>query len=110
MQKVIIDSPYYVPEIAVKALRELDAAMRGLSDMEYANALLADPRMTNTKGILASCGISYKDIKRVRNCVNGQLPTLDAQRRAIDFLNSIDAEQKEAVRMAANDNQVAVGA
>ncbi len=85
----------YHPEIAAKGVNELTHAMKGLKDMEYANALLADPRMTNTKGILASCGISYRDIKRVRDCAPRQLPTLDAQRKAIDFLNTLDALQQQ---------------
>lgn len=85
----------YHPEVAAKGVNELNTAMKGLKDMEYANALLADPRMTNTKGILASCGISYRDIKRVRDCATRQLPTLDAQRKAIDFLNTLDAMQRQ---------------
>ena len=87
-------SPYYSPDIAAKAVIELNSALRFQDDMEYANALLADPRMTNTKGILASCGFSYKEIKKVRSCVNGNLPLLDVQKRAIEFLNSIDHEQE----------------
>lgn len=83
----------YHPDIAAKAVIELTNALKGLSNMEYANALLSDPRMTNTKGILASCGISYRDIKAIRNVVPGHLPTLDAQRAAISFLNDIDREQ-----------------
>tara|TARA_B100000989_G_C19270714_1_gene356080 strand:- start:158 stop:439 length:282 start_codon:yes stop_codon:yes gene_type:complete len=84
----------YAPDIAAKAVLELNHALRGHNDMEYANALLADQRMTNTKGVLASCGVKYKDIKRVRDCVSGQLPTLDAQKKALEFLNGIDAEQE----------------
>lgn len=84
----------YAPDIAAKAVIELTKALDQRTDMEYANALLADPRMTNTKGILASCGITYRDIKTVRSVVTGMLPTLEAQRRAIGFLNELDREQE----------------
>lgn len=87
-------SPYYSQDIAAKAVIELTAALKDYADMEYANALLADPRMTNTKGILASCGCSYKEIKRVRSTVSANLPLLEEQKRAIEFLNSIDREQQ----------------
>ena len=87
-------SPYYHPDIAAKAVLELNNALRWQADMDYVDALLADPRMTNTKGILASCGLSYKEIKRVRDCASGNLPLLEKQRAAIDFLNVIDAEQE----------------
>lgn len=83
----------YHPDIAAKAVNELSGALLGFSDMEYANALLADPRMTNTKGLLASCGFSYKGIKFMRECVSGNIPTLEAQRRALAFLGDIDREQ-----------------
>lgn len=83
----------YHPEIAAKAVTELKNALMGFHDMEYANALLADPRMTNTKGILASVGFTYKGIKFVRDQVSGHIPTLEAQRRAIGFLNELDAMQ-----------------
>ena len=84
---------HYHPELAAKAVRELTAALQGFSDMEYANAMLADKRMTNTKGVLASCGVGYKQIKEVRDVVSGELPTFDAQKRARAFLDAIDAEQ-----------------
>jgi len=83
----------YNPDVAAKAVEELTAALRGFSNMEYANALLADPRMTSTKGLLASCGVSYKDIKRIRSLVPGHMPTLEAQRTALLFLENIDREQ-----------------
>ncbi len=88
------DSPYYHPDIAAKAVLELNNALRWQADMDYVDALLADPRMTNTKGILASCGLSYKEIKRIRDCSTGNLPLLDKQRKAIEFLNEIDREQE----------------
>ncbi len=84
----------YEPDIAAKAVIELNTALRAKEDMEYANALLADPRMTNTKGHLASCGVSYKQIKMVRDCVPGHLPTLDQQKKAQNFLNELDREQE----------------
>lgn len=86
----------YHPEIAAKAVNELTAALQGFQDMEYANALLADQRMTNTKGLLASCGVSYKQIKEVRDVVSGELPTFDAQKRARAFLDKIDAAERGA--------------
>lgn len=87
---------HYHPEIAAKAVNELTSALQGFSDMEYANALLSDQRMTNTKGLLASCGVSYKQIKEVRDVVSGELPTFDAQKRARAFLDGIDAEERGA--------------
>jgi hypothetical protein len=88
----------YHPDIAAKAVNELTLALRAFNDMEYANALLADSRMTNTKGLLASCGITYKGIKLVREQVEGHIPTLQAQRRALDFLGGIDTMQQQMER------------
>ncbi len=91
-------SLYYPPDIAMKAVVELTIALeKGYKEQdadaeEYANALLADPRMTNTKGLLASCGASYKNIKLIRSCVSGHLPTLVAQKEAIAFLDNLDHE------------------
>ncbi|MCI5048912.1 MAG: hypothetical protein MRY32_01065 [Rickettsiales bacterium] len=84
----------YHPAVAVKAVEELGNALLGFNDMEYANALLADPRMTNTKGIMASCGFTYKGIKYVRDLVSGNIPTLEAQKRALAFLGQIDDENR----------------
>ena len=84
----------YHPEVAARAASELCEAMRELRDEEYANALLADPRMTSTKGILASCGFSYGEIKFVRNVVSGNIPTLRAQKKAQAYLGRVDEEQK----------------
>jgi hypothetical protein len=83
----------YHPDVAAKAVMELSHALRLFRDMEYANALLADPRMTSTKGLLAACGFSYKGIKYIREQVSGHIPTLDSQRKALDFLKGIDTEQ-----------------
>ena len=85
----------YNPNVSDKALIELKNALLGFHDMEYANALLADPRMTSTRGMLASSGFTYKGIKVVKDLVSGNMPTLDAQKRAIDFLNDIDLMQKQ---------------
>lgn len=90
----------YHPDVAAKAVIELSSALRAFRDMEYANALLADPRMTNTKGVLASCGFSYREIKQVRDQVSGHVPTLSAQRKAIEYLNQLDAMQGERFYVA----------
>ncbi len=84
---------HYSPDIAAKAVIELTGAMRGYSDMEYAKALLIDPRMTSNIGLMASCGITTREIKRVKECMRDGLPPLNAQRRAIEFLNNLDFEQ-----------------
>ncbi len=84
----------YHPDVAAKAVMELSKALRAFGDEEYANALLADPRMSSTKGLLAACGFSYKGIKYIREQVSGNIPTLDSQKKAGSFLNQIDQEQK----------------
>lgn len=91
----------YHPDVAAKAVNELAKCIGPMADNEYANALLADPRMTNTKGLLASCGFSYKGIKFIRERVSGNIPTLEAQRRALEFLNQIDEEQRQYNGVAA---------
>lgn len=83
----------YHPDVAAKAVKELASCIGPMADNEYANALLADPRMTHTKGILASCGFSYKGIKFIRERVSGNIPTLEAQKRALAFLKDIDEAQ-----------------
>ena len=88
----------YPPDVAAKAVNELSDALRRFDDMEYANALLADSRMTNTKGLLASCGVKYKGIKFIRDLVAGHIPTLQAQRRALDFLSEVDTMQRQMER------------
>lgn len=90
MQK---EDVYYAPDIAAKAVIELTRAMRDMADMEYAKALITDPRMTSNIGLLASCGLTTREVKRVKSCMQDGLPTLDAQKRAIEFLNSLDHEQ-----------------
>lgn len=87
------DELHYAPDIAAKAVIELTGAMRGHKDMEYAKALLIDPRMTSNIGLMASCGLTTREVKRVKECMQDGLPTLDAQKRAIEFLNNLDFEQ-----------------
>jgi len=84
----------YHPDVAAEAVMELSNALRAFTKDEYVNALLADPRMTSTKGLLASCGFSYRDIKVIREQVAKHLPTLESQRQALAFLNRIDELQK----------------
>jgi hypothetical protein len=84
---------HYAPDIAAKAVIEVTNAMRGYHDMDYAKALLADPRMTSNMGLMASCGLTTREIKRAKECMKDGLPTLEAQRRAIQFLNQLDMAQ-----------------
>lgn len=91
----------YHPDVAAKAVQELADCIGPMADNEYANALLADSRMTHTKGLLASCGFSYKGIKFIRDRVSGSIPTLDAQRRATQFLNWIDQQQQQMMGQGA---------
>lgn len=84
---------HYSPPTAIKAVVELTGAMKGQKDMEYAKALLADPRMTSNYGLMASCGLTTREVKRVKALMSDGLPTLEAQRRAIDFLNRLEASE-----------------
>jgi hypothetical protein len=95
------DKYAYHPDVAAKAVSELAKCIGPMADNEYANALLADPRMTSTKGLLASCGFSYKGIKFIRERVSGNIPTLEAQKRALEFLHRIDEEQQKMEKVAA---------
>ncbi len=81
---------YYPPDIAAKAVVELTNAIRGAADDEYAIALLADPRMVSNRGHLASCGVNMREAKQIKALLGGGLPTLDAQRRALSFLDQLD--------------------
>lgn len=85
---------YYAPDIAAKAVIELTGALNGFKDVEYAKALLADPRMSSNRGHLASCGVNMRKIKQAKELVELGLPTLDSQRKAIDFLDTLDHEQQ----------------
>lgn len=84
---------YYASDIAAKAVIELTNAFKGAADDAYAVALLADPRMTSNRGHLASCGISMRKVKQAKDVLGAGLPMLDAQKRAIEFLDKLDHEQ-----------------
>lgn len=86
----IVEPQFYPPEIAAKAVVELSAAMQAEADLEYAKALLADPRMSSNRGHLASCGVNMRKIKQAKELVALNMPTLESQRRAIEFLDSLD--------------------
>ena len=85
---------YYAPDIAAKAVIELTGALQEYSDVEYAKALMGDPRMSSNRGHLASCGINMRKVKQAKELVALSLPTLESQRRAIDFLDTLDHEQQ----------------
>lgn len=85
---------YYTPDIAIKAVIELTGALHEFSDVEYAKALLADPRMSSNRGHLASCGVNMRKVKQAKDIVALSLPTLDSQQRAIEFLDKLDVEQQ----------------
>lgn len=85
---------YYAPDIAAKAVIELTKAMRGGADDPYARALMADPRMVSNRGHLASCGVNMRTVKQAKLLVSLGMPTLEDQRRAIDYLNQLDHEQE----------------
>lgn len=88
---------YYAPDIAAKAVIELTGALRRLDEIEYAKALLSDPRMSSNRGHLASCGVNMRKIKQAKELVEVGLPTLDSQKRAIDFLDRLDHEQQQVL-------------
>lgn len=85
---------HYAPDVAAKAVIELTGAMRGNRDMDYAKALLIDPRMTSNIGLMASCGLTTREIKKAKEYMDNGLPTLETQKRAIEFLNGLDREQE----------------
>lgn len=84
---------YYSPDIAAKAVIELTTAMRGFNDMDYAKALMNDPRMTSNVGLMASCGLTTREVKKAKEFLSDGLPTLETQRKAIEFLDKLDYEQ-----------------
>ncbi len=90
----LVEPQFYPPQIAARAVTELTAAMHGQSDFEYAKALLADPRMSSNRGHLASCGVNMRKIKQAKEMVALSMPTLESQRRAIEFLDQLDMERK----------------
>jgi len=85
---------HYAPDIAAKAVIELTNAMRDPNGREYAKALLIDPRMTSNYGLMASCGLTTREVKRVKARMTEGLPTLEAQKRAIEFLSKLENEQE----------------
>ena len=85
---------YYAPDIAAKAVIELTKAMRAAADDPYARALLADPRMVSNRGHLASCGVNMRKVKQAKKIVEVGMPTLEEQKRAIEFLDRLDHEQQ----------------
>ena len=90
----LAEQQYYAPDIAAKAVIELTGALQEYSDVEYAKALMSDPRMSSNRGHLASCGINMRKVKQAKELVALSLPTLESQRRAIDFLDTLDHEQQ----------------
>lgn len=93
MQLQPVEQQFYAPDIAARAVVELTGALQEYSDVEYAKALLSDPRMCSNRGHLASCGVNMRKVKQAKELVALSLPTLESQRRAIDFLNSLDQQQ-----------------
>jgi hypothetical protein len=88
---------YYNPDIAAKAVMEFTKAFRLFTDVDYATALINDPRMASNRGHFASCGINMREVKNVKSMLPEILPLMDAQRKAIEFLNRLDLEQ-ESIR------------
>lgn len=85
---------YYAPDIAAKAVVEFTKAFRMFSDVEYATALMNDPRMISNRGHFASCGLNMREVKQVKAMLPEVLPLMEAQKKAIEFLDSLDVEQQ----------------
>lgn len=90
----LVEQQFYAPDIAAKAVIELTTALNGWRDVEYAKALLSDPRMSSNRGHLASCGVNMRKVKQAKELVALSLPTLESQRRALEFLDALDNEQR----------------
>ncbi len=90
----LVEQQFYAPDISAKAVIELTAALQEYRDVEYAKALLSDPRMSSNRGHLASCGVNMRKVKQAKELVALSLPTLESQARAIEFLDSLDHEQE----------------
>jgi hypothetical protein len=90
-----LPQPFYAPSIAARAVIELTEAMREGANDPYARALLADPRMVGNRGHLASCGVNMRKVKQAKQLVEVGMPTLEDQKRAIEFLNGLDQAQRE---------------
>lgn len=85
---------YYAPDIAAKAVIEFSKAFRAFTDVDYALALMADPRMSSNRGHFASCGINMRRVKAAKGMLPDTIPLMDAQRKAIEFLDALDREQE----------------
>ncbi len=85
---------YYSPDVAAKAVVEFTRAFRMFSDVEYATALMNDPRMVSNRGHFASCGLNMREVKQVKAMLPEVLPLMESQKKAIEFLDSLDVEQK----------------
>lgn len=90
----LVEQQFYAPQIAAIAVVELTNALQGYQDVEYAKALMSDPRMSSNRGHLASCGVNMRKVKQAKELVALSLPTLESQRRAIEFLDSLDMQQQ----------------
>lgn len=90
----LVEQQYYAPDIAAKAVIELTGALKEYQDVEYAKALMSDPRMSSNRGHLASCGVNMRKVKQAKELVALSLPTLESQARAIEFLDKLDHEQE----------------
>ncbi len=90
----LVEQQFYAPDISAKAVIELTNAMQEYRDVEYAKALLSDPRMSSNRGHLASCGVNMRKVKEAKELVALSLPTLEAKRKAIEFLDKLDHEQE----------------
>lgn len=89
-----IAEQYYAPDIAAKAVVEFTKAFRRFADVDYATALINDPRMASNRGHFASCGLNMREVKQVKTMLPEVLPLMEAQRKAIEFLNELDREQE----------------
>src|SRR5690606_34494412 len=90
----LVEQEFYAPDIAAKAVIELTSALQEYQDVEYAKALLSDPRMSSNRGHLASCGVNMRKVKQAKELVALSLPTLESQQRAIEFLDQLDHEHQ----------------
>lgn len=90
----LVEQQFYTADIAAKAVIELTNALKEYHDVEYAKALMSDPRMSSNRGHLASCGVNMRKVKQAKELVALSMPTLESQRRAIEFLDKLDHEQQ----------------
>ena len=86
---------YYAPDIAAKAVVEFTNAFRLLANVDYATALINDPRMVSNRGHFASCGLNMREVKQVKSMLPEVLPLMEEQRKAIEFLDALDMEQEK---------------